>query len=116
MVNKFLTGMAAAFLFVGGNHLLADTQAYKSSGVELSYRIFDFYNPSVPLNDPYLQLTATFEKTGEIFEPDYVTGRFILPAPGKYRFDGQSYFCFVKNETIEITADTTSVDLYVGCE
>ncbi|HYX36186.1 MAG TPA: hypothetical protein VE954_24045 [Oligoflexus sp.] len=116
MTNKFLTGIAAAFLFVGGNQVFADAQAGKASGVEFSYEIFDFYNTSVTLNDPYLQLTATHEETGQIFEPDYRTGKFVLPAPGRYRFDGQSYFCFVRNETIEITAQTTSIDLYVGCE
>src|SRR6478735_5902893 len=77
------------------------------STVEVTYRVLDFYNPTQPLNDSNLRVTARNEATAEIFETNDRSQTFTLPE-GTYTFSGSSNFCFLSEVSLEITASTTS--------
>ena len=82
---------------------------------EVSYQIFDFYNPTELLNDGSIRVTARNQATGQTFAPDDHSGTFLLPV-GTYLFTGRSQWCYLAQATIEITADTTDIALFAGCE
>jgi hypothetical protein len=82
---------------------------------EVSYAIYDFYNPTELLRDGSIRLTARNDATGETFTPDDHSGNvFNLPV-GTYTFSGRSQWCYLQQTTIDIVADT-SIALYAGCE
>lgn len=83
---------------------------------ELTYQIYDFYNPSELLRDGSIRVTAHNNATGENFTADERTGNsFTLPV-GSYTFSGRSQWCYLQETTISISANTTSIALYAGCE
>jgi hypothetical protein len=82
---------------------------------EVSYQIFDFYNPTELLSDGSIRVTARNQATGATFSPDDHSGTFLLPV-GTYTFTGRSQWCYLAQSTIEITADTTDIALFAGCE
>jgi len=83
---------------------------------ELSYQIYDFYNPSELLRDGSIRVTAHNDATGQSFTADERTGNsFTLPV-GTYTFSGRSQWCYLQETTIAISESTTNIALYAGCE
>ncbi len=83
---------------------------------ELSYAIYDFYNPTELLRDGTIRVAARNQATGEIFTADERGGNvFVLPV-GTYTFSGRSQWCYLQQTTIDIVAETSSIALYAGCE
>jgi|GEM_PF-6561172 len=82
---------------------------------EVSYEIFNFYNPSQPLNDSTMRVTAHNNATGENFSSDRGGSSFTLPV-GNYTFSGRGQWCYLQQKTIEITVDTSDITLLAGCE
>lgn len=94
----------------------ATVQADDVVEAELSYQIFDFYNPTELLSDGTIRVTARNVATGQSFTADERTGNsFTLPV-GTYTFTGRSQWCYLQASTIEIVAETTDIALYAGCE
>jgi hypothetical protein len=82
---------------------------------EVSYQIYDFYNPSQPLNDYTMRVSAHNNATGENFTSDRDGTSFTLPV-GNYTFSGRGQWCYLQQKTIEITVDTSDITLLAGCE
>lgn len=83
---------------------------------EVSYEIHDFYNPSELVSDGSIRVTARNNATGQSFTADERSGNvFTLPV-GTYTFSGRSQWCYLQQTTLEISAETTSITLYAGCE
>jgi hypothetical protein len=96
---------------------LGTTSPVRADGVtaEVSYQIFDFYNPTELISDGSIRVSARNQATGQTFTPDDHSGTFLLPV-GTYTFTGRSQWCYLAQATIEITEDTTDIALYAGCE
>jgi hypothetical protein len=82
---------------------------------DVSFEIYDFYNPTELLRDGTVRVTARNQATGESFTDDRGDHAFTLPV-GTYTFTGRSQWCYLQQATIEIDADTTSIALFAGCE
>jgi len=83
---------------------------------ELSYEIYDFYNPTELLRDGTIRVTARNQATGETFTADERGGNVLTLPVGTYSFTGRSQWCYLQQATIEIAAETTNIALYAGCE
>ena len=94
----------------------ADAIADDVASAEVSYQLFDFYRPMQPIGDDTMRITARNVETEETFAADERTGNLFTLPPGTYEFTGRGQWCYLAPATIEITAGTSSVDLYVGCE
>jgi hypothetical protein len=91
-------------------------RADEPATADVSYQIFDFYNPTELLRDSTIRVQAHNDATGETFDADERSGNsFSLPV-GSYTFSGRSAFCYLAPKTLDITVDTSSIDLYAGCE
>lgn len=83
---------------------------------DVSYEVFDFYNPSEQINDSSLRVTAHNNATGENFIADERSDNtFTLPV-GNYTFTGRGDWCYLAPATYDITVNTHEITLYVGCE
>ncbi len=85
------------------------------SDVEVTYEIYNFYNPSQPLNDYTMRVTAHNNSTGVNYASDRDGSTFSLPV-GNYTFSGRGQWCYLQTKTLEITSATTDVSLLAGCE
>jgi hypothetical protein len=81
---------------------------------EVTYEIYDFYNPSEPLNDYTMRVTAHNNATGENFSTDRGSNLFTLPV-GNYTFSGRGQWCYLQAKTLDITGDD-DITLLAGCE
>jgi hypothetical protein len=111
-MNVLIRASAVAALL--GLGTASPVRADETVIAEVSYQIFDFYNPTELLQDGSIRVTARNQATGETFSPDDHSGVFLLPV-GTYSFTGRSQWCYLAQSTIEITADT-EIALYAGCE
>jgi hypothetical protein len=112
-MNIMIRAAVVAVLAFGTS---AAVQADDLVEAELSYQIFDFYNPTELLGDGTIRVTARNVATGQSFTADERTGNsFTLPV-GTYTFTGRSQWCYLQASTIEIAAETTDIALYAGCE
>lgn len=83
---------------------------------EVSYDIFDFYNPSELVRDGSIRVSARNQATGQTYTADDRSGNvFVLPV-GTYTFTGRSQWCYLQQVTLQIAADTDYIALYAGCE
>jgi hypothetical protein len=81
---------------------------------EVTYEINNFYNPSQPINDSTMRVTAHNNATGVDFTTDRGSNVFELPA-GNYTFSGRGQWCYLQPKTLDITTDSDIV-LLAGCE
>jgi hypothetical protein len=112
-MNVLIRASAVAALLALGT--AAPVRADEIATAEVSYQIFDFYNPTELLHDGSIRVTARNQATGETFTPDDHSGNVFLLPVGIYTFSGRSQWCYLAQSTIEITADT-DIALYAGCE
>lgn len=85
------------------------------SDVEISYEIYNFYNPSEPINDGTMRVTAHNNATGVNYSSDRESTTFTLPV-GNYTFSGRGQWCYLQPKTLDVTSTTTDVTLLAGCE
>ncbi len=82
---------------------------------DVTYEIYNFYNPSQPLDDSSMRVTAHNNTTGVSYTADQRGGNeFTLPV-GNYTFSGRGQWCYLQPKTVNITGDT-DVQLLAGCE
>jgi len=112
-MNVMIRASAIATLLVLGT---ASTVRADTVTAELSYDIYDFYNPTELVNDGTIRVTARNQTTGESFTADERSGNVLTVPVGTYTFTGRSQWCYLQETTIAITAETTSIALYAGCE
>jgi hypothetical protein len=113
-MNVMIRAAAVVALLVLGT--ASSVRADDAVTAELSYNIYDFYNPTELLQDGSIRVTARNQATNETFTADERSGNvFILPV-GTYTFTGRSQWCYLQQTTIEIVAETASIALYAGCE
>ena len=111
-MNVMIRAFATVALVLG----TASTVRADSDVADVSYEIYDFYNPTELLRDGTIRVTARNQATGQTFTADDRDGNsFSLPV-GTYTFTGRSQWCYLQQTTLEIDADTTSIALYAGCE
>jgi hypothetical protein len=123
-MKKFLCALILS------SSLASVASAETASAHAVFFKVYDFYSGKKTATDAVV--TAKNVQTGEEFTQEREISQslydselgaisresngVIFLAPGTYTFAGQSNFCFISEQTVEIKADTQVVDLKVGCE